>query len=241
MKNAALLLVLCALASPPASADVAPQPHAPGIESKGYVWNQTEKEKTLALSRKGDPVKGKKVYRLCQGCHMENAAGKSVADYPQLAGQHISVLVKQIVDVRSGRRDNPKMHPFIAGEVLTFKDIANVAAYLNSLPIPTTNAKGDGKNLGRGKYLFDKDCSICHGDLGEGDGAKFYPMVASQHYDYLFLEAEQIRDGGRRNANPKMVKVIRKFSDSDLRDVADYMSRLPPPPGMGAPQPEQPE
>jgi cytochrome c553 len=236
MKNASLLLIFTTVVSLPVWADTDKQPHAPGIESKGYVWNQTEKEKTLALSRKGDAVKGKEVYKLCQGCHMENAAGKSVADYPQLAGQHISVLVKQMVDVRSGRRDNPKMHPFIAGEVLTYEDIANVAAYINNLPIPTTNSKGDGLNLERGKFLFGKDCADCHGDLGEGDAAKFYPRVASQHYDYLFLEAVNIRDGQRRNANPKMVKVIRKYSDSDLRIVADYMSRLPPPPGTAAAQ-----
>jgi cytochrome c553 len=228
--------MLAALVSLPAWADAGPpkQPRAAGIESKGYVWNQPDKEKTLALSRKGDPVKGKESYRVCQGCHRENASGKSDADYPQLAGQHVTVLIKQMVDVRSGRRDNPKMHPFIANEVLSPEEMADVAAYLNSLPIPMTNAKGDGKHLDRGKYLYEKDCAVCHGDAGEGDAAKFYPMVASQHFDYLFYEAEQIRDGGRRNANPKMVKVIRKYSDSDMRDVSDYMSRLPPPPGKAA-------
>jgi cytochrome c553 len=235
MKNASLLIILSAVVCLPARADVDTQPHSPGIESKGYVWNQAEKEKTLALASKGDPVKGKEVYKLCQGCHMENASGKSVANYPQIAGQHISVLVKQMVDVRSGRRDNQKMHPFISTEVLTYEDVGNVAAYINNLPIPTTNSKGDGLSLERGKFLYSKDCAACHGDLGEGDAAKFFPRVASQHYDYLFLEAVNIRDGQRRNANPKMVKFIRKYSDADLRVVADYMSRLPPPPGTAAP------
>ncbi|MDP1610989.1 MAG: c-type cytochrome [Sulfuritalea sp.] len=234
MKTASAIMLLAAALSLPAWAEVPHQPRKAGIESKGYVWNQPEKEKTIALSRKGDPAKGKESYRVCQGCHKENAAGKSDADFPQLAGQHITVLIKQMVDVRSGRRDNPKMHPFIASEVLAPEELADVAAYLNSLPIPMTNAKGDGKHLDRGKYLYDKDCALCHGDFGEGDAPKFYPLVASQHFDYLFYEAEQIRDGGRRNANPKMVKVIRKYSDSDLRDVSDYMSRLPPPPGKAA-------
>lgn len=224
-----IVAILVAATSLQALAESAHQPRKAGIESKGYVWNAPDKEKTLALARRGDPAKGKESYRVCQGCHKENASGKSDADYPQLAGQHVTVLIKQMVDVRSGRRDNPKMHPFIAEEVLSPAEMADVAAYLNSLPIPTTNSKGDGKHLERGKYLYDKDCAVCHGDAGEGDGPKFYPLVASQHFDYLFYELEQIRDGGRRNANPKMVKVVRKYSDSDLRVVADYMSRLPPP------------
>jgi len=234
MKPSSLLLILSACASLPAWAQPPVQPRAPGIESKGYVWNKPDKEKTVALSRSGDPAKGKELYRVCQGCHKDNGAGKSDADYPQLAGQHVTVLIKQMVDVRSGRRDNPKMHPFIANEVLSPEEMADVAAYLNSLPIPTSNAKGDGKHLDRGKYLFEKDCAGCHGEAGEGDAVKFYPLVASQHFDYLFYEMEQIRDGGRRNANPKMVRVIRKYSDSDLRDVSDYMSRLPPPVGKTA-------
>jgi cytochrome c553 len=36
-----------------------------------------------------------------------------------------------------------------------------------------------------------------------------------------------IRDGERRNADPRMVKVIRGYSDADLQAVADHVSRLP--------------
>lgn len=226
MKPSIVVLALATLLSLPVRADLPPQPRAPGIESKGYVWNRAEKEKTLALSRKGDAVKGKEVYRVCQGCHLENASGKSGADYPQLAGQHVTVLIKQVVDVRSGRRDSPKEHPFLSEEVLSATDMADVAAYLNSLPIPKTNGKGDGKHLERGKSLYNRDCAHCHGKDGEGSEEKFYPMLAGQHYDYLVRESQQIRDGVRRNANPKMVKPIRKYSDADVRDVSDYMSRL---------------
>jgi cytochrome c553 len=174
------------------------------------------------------------VYRVCQGCHLENASGKSGADYPQLAGQHVTVLIKQMVDVRSGRRDSPKEHPFLSEEVLSADEMADVAAYLNSLPIPRSNGNGDGKRLDRGKLLYTRDCASCHGKEGEGDDEKFYPMVIGQHYDYLLRESKQIRDGVRRNAHPKMVKPIRKYSDADIRDVSDYMSRLPIPAKLAA-------
>jgi len=223
------LVLTTAIASSAVFAEVEHQPRAAGIETKGYVWNQPDKEKAKALKRKGDPVKGKEAYKGCQGCHKPDASGRAEDEFPQLAGQHATVLIKQMVDVRAGRRDNPKMHPFVGEWVVTAEEIADIAAYLNSLPTPTTNGKGDGKDLDKGKKLYDKDCASCHGDAGEGVAKKFYPMVASQHYRYLLREAREIRDGGRRNAYPKMVKVIKKYTDDDLAAVSDYMSRLPPP------------
>ena len=69
----------------------------------------------------------------------------------------------------------------------------------------------------------------CHGAQGEGDAAKFYPMVAAQHYRYLLREVQLIRDGDRRNSNPGMVKVIKPYSSADMEAVSDYMAQFPPP------------
>jgi cytochrome c553 len=77
--------------------------------------------------------------------------------------------------------------------------------------------------------LFERDCTTCHGSKGEGSAAKFYPMLAAQHFRYLVREGKYIRDGDRRNSNPEMVKVIKTYSDEDLEAVADYLSLLPPP------------
>ncbi len=220
--------LIVTLLAPAVLAEVEQQPRAPGIETKGYVWNKPDEEKARALKHKADPLKGKAAYKGCQGCHKPDASGRPDDDYPQLAGQHASVLIKQMVDVRAGRRDNPKMHPFVGDWVVSAEDVADIAVYLNSLPTPTNNGKGDGKNLALGKKLYEKDCVGCHGDNGEGDEGKFYPMVTGQHYRYLLRESRQIRDGVRRNAYPKMVTVIKKYSDADLEAVSDYMSRLLP-------------
>ncbi|MEI6601468.1 MAG: hypothetical protein WCN21_13385, partial [Comamonadaceae bacterium] len=59
--------------------------------------------------------------------------------------------------------------------------------------------------------------------------SKFFPMVAAQHYRYLLREAQLIRDGDRRNANPDMVKVIKPYSTGDLEAVSDYMAAFAPP------------
>jgi cytochrome c553 len=120
------------------------------------------------------------------------------------------------------------MEPFIDDHVLTPFNIADIAAYLQTLPVPNTNAKGPGTMAARGKQLYERDCADCHGAKGEGDAARFYPMVAAQHFRYLLREVNFIRDGDRRNSNPDMVKVIKPYSGADLEAVADYMSQFAP-------------
>jgi cytochrome c553 len=190
-------------------------------------WNDTYPEKTEALSLKGDPVRGENAFVICQGCHRVGALGRVDGSYPRLAGQHATVLIKQLTDVRSGRRNNPKMLPFADHQTLTVQEIADIAAYLQALPVPANQGQGAGDDLARGGKLYAADCAVCHGARGEGSTAKFYPRISGQHYRYLLREGRMIRDGARRNANPDMVEVIRKYSDEEIAAVSDYMSRLP--------------
>ncbi|MCX7240834.1 MAG: c-type cytochrome [Burkholderiales bacterium] len=192
------------------------------------AWNDIKGELKEALEAKGDPARGKAAFVPCEGCHRADAAGRPSGAYPRLSGQHMRVLVKQITDIRAGRRSVSKMEPFIDDHVLTPFDIADIAVYVHSLPVPNTNAKGPGTTLVRGKQLYDKDCATCHGAKGEGDAAKFYPMVAAQHYRYLLREVTFIRDGDRRNSNPDMVKAIVGYNAADLEAVSDFMAQLAP-------------
>jgi cytochrome c553 len=192
-------------------------------------WNEIKGEELIALQTKGDVARGEAAFEPCQGCHRKDASGRTSGAYPRLSGQHATVLIKQIADIRAGRRINPKMEPFIEDHALTPYEIADIAVYLQSLPISTENGKGAGKATAAGKRIYDKDCATCHGVNGEGNGEKFYPMVAAQHYKYLLREEHFIKDGDRHNANPKMVTVIKPYGDADLEAVADYMSRMPPP------------
>jgi cytochrome c553 len=193
------------------------------------AWNEIKGELKEALQAKGNPARGEAAFQPCQGCHRKDASGRVSGAYPRLAGQHANVLMKQIADIRSGRRSNIKMEPFIDDHVLTAFDIADIAIFLEALPIPTANGKGVGTALARGKQLYDKDCADCHGAKGEGNGAKFYPMVAAQHYRYLLREVQLIRDGDRRNSNPDMVSVIKDYQLADMEAVSDYMSQLAAP------------
>lgn len=214
-----LMWPLSALAQAPAADDASPPP-----------WNEMRGEKLLALQAKGDPERGEISFDPCRGCHRAGAVGRTNGSYPRLAGQHATVLIKQMTDIRAGRRDNPKMVPFIDDHaVLSPLEIADLAAYISRLPIPAGNGKGPGTDLARGKQLYQKDCATCHGNNGEGKAQKFYPMVAAQHFRYLLREEHFIQDGTRHNANPDMVKAIKLYSDADMEAVADYLSELPPP------------
>ena len=216
MKKLLTMLMLASLWSVPAAAQ------AP-------AWNEIKGELKTALEAKADAVRGEAAFEPCQGCHRKDGSGRVSGAYPRLSGQHAKVLMKQIADIRSGRRSNPKMEPFIDDHVLTPFEIADIAVHLQALPISADNGKGPGTGLAKGKQLYDKDCADCHGAKGEGIENKFFPMVAAQHYRYLLREAQLIRDGDRRNANPDMVKVIKPYSTSDLEAVSDYMAAFAPP------------
>jgi cytochrome c553 len=192
------------------------------------AWNDLQGELKEALAAKGDPQRGQAAFEPCQGCHRSDASGRVSGAYPRLSGQHAQVLMKQIADIRAGRRANPKMEPFIDDHILTPFDIADIAVYLEALPVSSGNGKGPGTGIARGKQLYEKDCTQCHGAQGEGNASKFYPMVAAQHYRYLLREVRFIRDGDRRNSNPDMVSVIKGYSMTDMEAVADYMAQFPP-------------
>lgn len=190
-------------------------------------WNASYPEKTEALSLRGDAARGESAFAICQGCHRVGALGRADGSYPRLAGQHATVLIKQLVDVRSGRRSNPKMLPFADHQSLSVQDIADIGAFLQQLPVPPDQGQGDGRDLARGRQLYDRDCAKCHAPDGTGDGPRFYPRLSGQHYRYLVHEGRMIRDGERRNANPDMVGAIKNYSDEEITAVADYVSRLP--------------
>jgi len=233
--NKSIALAIALALSPAFVLAGPPAPKAAGIESKEYKWNAQEGEKIEALKLKGDAKAGKEGYEVCGACHLPSGAGRPDGTFPQLAGQHATVLIKQMADIRAGLRDNPTMYPF-AKELTDAQELANVSAYIESLCIPVDHGKYEGPDaalqIAKGKDMYEKQCLECHGKSGEGDKAKFYPVIAGQHYKYLLRQMTEIRDGHRRNANPDMVKVIKPYTNEQLVAISAYQASLSMPGSM---------
>ena len=204
------------------------------------VWMTEGGERVEAMHLKPDHDNGIEVFEVCAGCHLTEGWGKPDGTFPQLAGQHQSVLIKQLADIRSKNRDNPTMYPFALPESIGgTQAMADVTAYISKIPMNPDNGKGKWAEgtpeYDQGKKLFADNCTKCHGDNGEGNAEKFYPLIQGQHYNYMLRQFEWIRDGKRRNANPDMVKQIKGFSDKDMEMVINYVSRIKPPKEKVAP------
>ncbi len=182
-----------------------------------------------ALALKPDLENGKKLYRNCALCHTPEGWGSPGGRFPQIAGQHQSVILKQLADIHDGNRDNPTMFPFSERAFAQgAQGLADLSAYISRLPMVPNNTVGPGVELERGKQLYMENCKKCHGKNGEGDPDEFYPRIAGQHFLYLLRQLEWIKIKKRRNADEKMVKQIHNFDLHELSVVADYVSRLRP-------------
>ncbi|WP_211089774.1 c-type cytochrome [Thalassobius vesicularis] len=225
MKKALLSTVFLALAMPVMA----------GEKVDTSSWNQGGGEQDEALHLTPDHQNGIDTYEVCSACHQLNGWGLTDGTFPQIAGQHFNVTIKQLADIRALNRDNPTMYPFaLPSEIGGAQSIADVAAYIEKLPMNPENGVGAGDDLELGEKLYKDNCVRCHGETGEGNNEKFYPRIHGQHYNYLVRQYQWIKEGKRRNANPDMVQQIQTFTDRDTKAVLDYVSRLRPPAEMVA-------
>ncbi|MBI5107842.1 MAG: c-type cytochrome [Rhodocyclales bacterium] len=220
----ALFTMAPALAADPARGALPPAPQkSPSM---------ADAERALALAEGGDAAAGKEVYAVCSACHLPSGFGRRDGGYPKLAGQHSTVLIKQIADIRAHVRENPGMHSFVM-ELRDPRDIANVAAHIESLCIPPGNGRyflpdADARIV-EGKQIFDKDCADCHQAKGQGSKEKGHPVLAGQHYRYLLRQMADIRDGYRQNVDPDMVSAVKKHKNNKLESLAAYLATLEAP------------
>lgn len=214
------------------------------VDQKTFEENKSKKEwmsqggeREEALHLKPIRENGKDVYEVCSACHLPEGWGQPDGTFPQLAGQHRTVIIKQLADIRDGHRDNPTMYPFaLPSEIGGPQSIADVADYMATLKMNPDNGVGPGTDLEHGAKLYADNCVRCHGATGEGDAEKFYPRIQAQHYEYLLRQYRWIKEGKRRNSNPEMVEQIKNFTDKDTIAVLDYVSRLKPPANLVAPK-----
>lgn len=174
---------------------------------------------------------GAQLFETCAACHGRDGLGTSDGTVPAIAGQHGSVLLKQLVDFRHNQRWDERMQNFsdrhhLAGP----QDLTDVTAYIASLRrfAPRTNAVGTGEYLQQGASVYFRVCEPCHRSLGQGDLLYFRPRLAGQHYQYLLKQLDDIASGARPAMHPAHAERIRVLSATERMGIADYLSRMSP-------------
>jgi cytochrome c553 len=173
---------------------------------------------------------GAELFRSCAACHGASGGGTSDGKVPRIAGQHFSVLVKQVVDFRNGLRWDPLMEYMSDKHLLkSAQDIADVAAYaseIETLPDASVSV-GSGQFLARGAEVYRQSCIGCHGKSGEGDREQEIPKVAGQNYAYLVRQIHDAVEHRRPNFDASHIGLLGSLDYAAIMGVADYLARIP--------------
>ena len=176
-------------------------------------------------------ARGAGLFATCAACHGADGRGTPDGSVPAIAGQQVSVLVKQLVDFRHDRRWDERMRNFASQHHLTGpQDLLDVAAYAEALRRWPPRAGGalDDAELQRGRVVYHRDCGDCHGPLALGELRRMRPRLAGQHYEYLRRQLDETAAGLRPGMDAEHVKLIQALSAQERAGVADYLSRLSP-------------
>jgi cytochrome c553 len=185
-------------------------------------------ERELMDARRDKPNldRGAELYGTCAACHGPTGGGTVDGQVPRIAGQHASVLVKQLVDYRHDRRWDLRMERFADYHYLRdAQAIADVAAYVSSLDQDVQNGKGSGELLTRGADTYVRLCLRCHGPGAIGDAKRAIPRIAGQHYEYLRRQIYDAVDGRRPNFSSAHIRLLGQLDHDDIEAIADYLSR----------------
>ena len=179
----------------------------------------------------GDAAAGQAKTAVCGACHGPD--GNSMApNFPKLAGQGDRYLLKQLHEIKDGKRQVLEMTGLLAN--LNDQDLADIAAYYSSqkgsvgAADPALVAQGEalfrGGNLEKGMPA----CIGCHSPDGQGLAAAGFPHLGGQHASYIENQLTDFREGDRTNDGDSMIMrgIAAKMSNKDIKALASYIQGL---------------
>ncbi|OOZ42882.1 hypothetical protein BOW52_01210 [Solemya elarraichensis gill symbiont] len=194
---------------------------------------------TIELTFTPDLNNGRHVYETCAACHLPEGWGSSDGAYPQIAGQHPYVLLKQLLDIRDGHRENSIMYPFVQVRTIgSYQSLIDVVTYITRMPMHPRHKQGPYNDFSdeyrQGKQLYQQYCASCHEDDGRGKDEARIPKLYGQHYPYVMRQVGLIRKG-LRDVDPVMKGIVDQLSREELELIVNYVSWLEIPEGEKAP------
>lgn len=179
----------------------------------------------------GDAKAGQAKTAVCGACHGPD--GNSLApNFPKLAGQGERYLLKQLHDIKDGKRQVLEMTGLLTN--LSDQDLQDIAAYFSSQSGSVGGA--DPKLVARGEALFRGGkleegmpaCTGCHSPNGAGNAAAGFPHLGGQHAQYVAKQLTDFREGNRTNDGDNMIMraIAAKLSNKDIEAVSSYIQGL---------------
>jgi cytochrome c553 len=185
---------------------------------------------TSSVMAAGDVAAGKAKSAVCVACHSTD--GNSLSDaFPKLAGQHEGYIVKQLMEFKSGARQNALMAPMVAN--LSEQDMADLGAFYASqktAPGAVSEelvAAGEKIYRGGNSETGVPACMACHGPNGSGVPAANWPKLSGQYSSYVATQLHAFAKGERNNdPNGMMQDIASKMSEAEIKAVSAYVFGL---------------
>ncbi len=177
---------------------------------------------------------GKAGYGTCIACHGSDATGNPALNAPALAGQSADYLARQITHFQRGIRGADSRDTFggqmqgMAATLATPEAVANVAAYIASLPA-VDGGSAAAHDVRNGEVQYNASCGACHGAGAQGNPALNAPNLTVLDEAYLRRQYKHFQAGIRGNhPDDKYGRQMQMMSsmlatDKDLDDVIGFI------------------
>lgn len=173
----------------------------------------------------------------CSACHGEAGEGNPDLRAPALAALDSEYLIRQVANLRLGLRQVKPENDLGQAMIqilpdVTDTDVAEIAGFLTSLPLPTLEDENDPPGF-RSRGLYS-GCVSCHGARAQGTLALNAPRLSHQYGWYLAEQLEAFRTG-LRGAHPedqpgRQMKAMADAigSEADIAALVSYIVTLEP-------------
>lgn len=196
----------------------------PGQSASNVAWTVTTRRNLM----QGNAVRGGALATTCNNCHGANGVSADAA-FPNISGQSVAAIYKQLEDFKSGKRNPEVMGVYVSP--LSEQDLLDIAAHFASLPNPYAAAVRNPDSADSAAWHLIEvgnperglaPCAACHGPLGITFGA---PGLQGQQRAYLIQQMQALAAGSRHNdISQQMRSVARQLTGSEIAMLAAYYS-----------------
>lgn len=188
---------------------------------------------------------GAEINETCAGCHGEYAEGGKNGEYPRLAGLPAEYMRKQIHFFKTSQRLNLPMKPYANDRELPDDDVYSVTAYIEAIQLQSIMpefeegmsayeklviakqviniAKVEG-DIQVGKYIYNKDCKICHGKNGKGKANSETPGLTGQYTEYLLKQINAYKTKARFHDYDQDDDTFANYTEQQIQNLLAYLS-----------------